>query len=197
MKKYFIVVFMTMFAFYNANAQRMSLTSGSLDFLKGQKEIKIEFKYDITNVGDLTEQEYIDKKTKESEEKKVGSGKEWKEKWIANRKAMFEPKFLTLFNKVISDIDVKQSDAAKYVLIVNTVFIEPGFNVGVMRRPSFIDCDLIFKEVATGKELAVIAAKNAPGQDAMGFDYDAAYRISEAYAKCGKTTANYLIKKGM
>ncbi|MGJ7031130.1 hypothetical protein GGU45_001623 [Niabella hirudinis] len=33
---------------------------------------------------------------------------------------------------------------------------------------------------------------NAPGRDAMGVDFDTSWRISEAYAKAGKSLSKYI-----
>jgi hypothetical protein len=36
---------------------------------------------------------------------------------------------------------------------------------------------------------------NAPGQDAMGFDYDTGLRLQEAYAKSGKEIGKLIVKE--
>ncbi len=81
----------------------------------------------------------------------------------------------------------KNAAAAKYEMLIHTSFIEPGFNIGLTRKPAYINAEVTIKEVPSGKELAVIISSELSGRDAMGFDYDPGYRIEEAYAKLGKS----------
>lgn len=78
------------------------------------------------------------------------------------------------------------------IMNIHTTFIEPGFNVGVMRRPAFINLEVTFTKGE--EELVVLSATKAPGADAMGFDFDTGYRISEAYAKAGKSLGKFILK---
>jgi hypothetical protein len=129
------------------------------------------------------------------EKDEAGKGKKWEESWKADRPNRFEPKFELLFNENTSGVKVdSKAGTAKYKVLVHTTFIEPGFNVGVTRKPAFINAEIIFTE-ADGKEVAVITVQNCPGRDAMGFDYDTGYRIEEAYAKLGKSLAAFLNKQ--
>ncbi len=60
-----------------------------------------------------------------------------------------------------------------------------------------INVEVIFVETANpDNQIAVIEMTNVPGRGAMGNDYDTGYRISEAYAKCGKSLGALLVKKG-
>jgi len=73
--------------------------------------------------------------------------------------------------------------------------IEPGFNVGVVRRSASINVDIALVETGNpGNSLSEISITKVPGSDVMGFDFDSGWRISEAYAKLGKTLAKYIIK---
>ncbi len=74
-------------------------------------------------------------------------------------------------------------------------FTEPGFNVGVMRMPAYTNMEAQFVKTGTTAEEAVITMTKAPGADAMGFDYDAGARISESYAKAGKSLGAFLEKQ--
>lgn len=83
---------------------------------------------------------------------------------------------------------------APYTLILRTTFIEPGFNVYMARRPANTNLEAAFVKTGTTAELAVITMMKSPGRDALGYDFDSGERISESYAKAGKSLANFLIK---
>ncbi|MCK7556718.1 hypothetical protein MKQ70_17510 [Chitinophaga sedimenti] len=50
---------------------------------------------------------------------------------------------------------------AKYTMIVHTTFIEPGFNVGVMRKSARIDTEITLVD-ASNKELVKFTVDNTP-----------------------------------
>jgi hypothetical protein len=158
-------------------------------------------KYDYSNlaVGKFDkEEDYVTKKAADYNKSEAGKGDKWKESWVTDRATRYEPKFELLFNENMQSRNMKVDKSAtdaKYVMLVHTSFIEPGFNVGVTRKPAYINAEVTIKEVASDKVLAVITVQNCPGRDAMGFDYDTGYRIEEAYAKLGKAVAGFMAKQ--
>jgi hypothetical protein len=178
-----------------ASAQKMKLTKGDLKALKGEKSINTEFTYENMGVGKFKkEQEYIDKKVKEYNEDEKGKGDRWAKAWVADRENRFAPQFNELLTKY-GQMDAGSNPDAKYTLIFNTSFTEPGFNVGVMRKPAYIDGTATIVETANRDNVvAVITVDNSPGRDAGGFDYDTGERISEAYAKAGKEIGQMIVK---
>lgn len=196
MKK--ILIF-SMFLFISLSfyAQNITLTSGSLDPLKGEKVIKFEFTYEEMVVGKLTEQEYVDKKVADYNEKEAGKGDAWRENWIEDRTNRFEPKFLELFDKYMQEVGVASGDeGANYVIVLNTEFTEPGFNVGVVRRNASINMSGKILHIESGDQIASIKIKNASANSFSGMDFDSGFRIQESYAKAGREFAKFLIKKG-
>ena len=194
--KLFAVAVCMLFAF-SGFAQSMKLESGKLDFLKGQKTLNVVYAYDNMKVGKGSEQEYITKKVTEHNKDEAGKGDKWQKAWVGARQERYQPKFEELMNKRLEDDGVKVGsfpDAA-YTLVLKTVFTEPGFNVGVMRMPAYTNMEAVFVKTGTTTEEAVISMMKAPGADAMGFDYDAGSRISESYAKAGKSLGTFLNKK--
>ena len=174
-------------------SQKIRLVEGNSDVLKGQTAINFEFVYDGVKVGKYaTEQEYIDRKKADYNEKEKGKGDEWEKNWFADRKARFEPRFVESFT---SAGWTSKSDA-QYTIIFSTTFIEPGFNVGVMRRPAYMDGFAVL--VATSdksKVLAKYTVDNAPGQTFGGFDFDTGLRIQESYATAGKRLGRLIAKE--
>lgn len=174
-----------------ANAQKVKTTSGSDDILKPESSINIEFTYDNISVGKYkSEQEYITAKTEEYNKKEPGKGDTWAASWKNDKQSRFEPKFIELF-KINSGMSVMTE--AKYTLIFKTLSMEPGFNVGVMRKNAEIDAEVWIVETANkSNKLASFTISNVPGGTAFGYDFDTGLRISEAYANAGKKLAKYL-----
>ncbi|AHM59685.1 hypothetical protein D770_07110 [Flammeovirgaceae bacterium 311] len=179
-------------------AQKLKLTSGKLDFLKDQKTINVIYDYGNMGVGKFDkEEDYVNEKVSDYNQKEAGKGDEWKKNWIADRKNRFEPRFEELMNAHLEkyDVAVGSYPDAEYTIVLKTVFTEPGFNVGVMRRPAFVNLQAVFVKTASlADQVAVVTIDKAPGRDAMGFDFDSGYRIQESYAKAGKELAQYINK---
>ena len=178
-------------------AQSTKLASGSLDFLKGQKTINVVYAFDDVRVGKGSEQEYIDRKVADYNKDKPGKGDQWLKNWKGDRASRYQPMFEELINKQFEKAGVRVGsfpDAA-YTLVLRTTFIEPGFNVGVMRKPAYTNLEAAFVKTGTAADLAVVTMMKSPGRDAMGYDFDAGERISESYAKAGKSLGSFMLKQ--
>ncbi len=198
MKKIMILALAVVFSTSCAFAQKVKIVSGDVSFLKETESFNVEFVYpDDMKVGKGSQKEYIEKKKAKAEEKEAGAGERWEEAWYADREEHFEPRFLELLGKYLGskDIDVISDPSNKITMFVTTTFIEPGYNVGISRRPALIDLKITFKDTDSDKELAELSVKKSPGNAPIGMDFDAGVRMGEAYAKAGKTLAKVLIKK--
>lgn len=198
MKKIMMMLALVGLTTLTANAQKIKKIEGNLSPLKGEKALKIEFKYENMEVGkNLTEEEYIERKVKEYNEKEAGTGDKWRESWVRDREARFEPKFIELFNKYTEKVDLEgaKEGASNYTLIVHTYYTEPGFNVGVMRRPAFIHVKYTIVKTGTNDIVVQYDQQKIPGADAMGYDFDTGTRIAESYAKAGKEFGKLLSKE--
>jgi len=194
MKFYRIAIVFALLLFGSTSfAQKIKVESGDIKALKGLSELKIEYDYSDLSVGKFeVEDDYIDNKVAELNEDEAGTGDSWKVKWFEDRPERFEPKFEELFSKYAESIESGQDVDADIVMNVHTTFLEPGWNAGVMKRPAFLNLELTFTKAE--EELVVITLLKCPGSDAMGFDFDTGYRISEGYAKAGKSLGKYLMK---
>ena len=177
-------------------AQKIKITKGDLKFLKGVKELKLQYSYDDMNVGKYSEEDYLAKKQKEYNESEAGRGDKWVKMWVEDRERRFEPKFEELFVKYISDkadADASQHTDAEYTLILHTYFTEPGYYIGISSAPATINCKAIFIKTSNPDEvIAEIDIKKSPGRSGAG--WDTGERIKEAYAKAGKELAKFLLK---
>lgn len=172
------IILLSAFLFFmsGANAQKIKQTEGNLSFLKGQKELSIEFVYaDDLNVGKYTELKYIERKMAKADEKEPGSGKKWLESWQNDRPKYYQPKFIELFNDVMKKKVVSLSEdheSANYLLIVETIFIEPGYNVGVSRKNAYINLVVSIVENNNHNNiLAKFTINKSPGRMAFGTDF--------------------------
>ena len=191
----FALACLTAFA---ASAQKIKKTEGEITPLSGEEVIKVEFFYDDMTVGkNLTEEEYIERKVEEYNEKEPGSGDKWKENWVDDRKKKFEPKFIELFNKYTEDLGLEAiaDGSSNYTLQVYTYYTEPGFNVGVVRKPAHIHVKYVIVKTGTDDVVVAYDQQKVPGADAMGYDFDTGERISESYAKAGKSFGKMITKE--
>ena len=168
-----------------AGAQKVKTTSGTDDILKPESSINIEFNYDNLSIGKYkSDQDYITAKTEEYNKKEPGKGDSWAVSWKNDRQSRYEPKFIELF-KINSGMNVMTE--ANYTMIVKTLSIEPGWNIGISRKNAEIDLEVWIVETKNkSNKLATFTISNVPGGTAFGYDFDSGLRISEAYANAGK-----------
>ncbi|MBR5957812.1 MAG: hypothetical protein IKZ99_05575 [Salinivirgaceae bacterium] len=192
----FVFIAICVFGAIVANAQKISYT-GSLTCLKNEKAVNYQFTYDNMKVGDMSETDYISKKKDEAEEKHTGRGDVWLTQWESDKKNVFPQKFKELFEKYgkIAASDEPQ----KYTLIVNTDFLEPGFNAIAVRRDAMINLTIKIVETENPENIvATVTVLKSPGSTFWGTDISVADRVGEAYAKAGKdfgaTVAKYCKK---
>lgn len=183
---------------FTTMAQKIRTESGDLSFLKGETELNIKYDFSDFQVGGFSsESEYKNKKIKEYNEKEAGRGDTWEKSWERDKKDRFPNKFEELFDKGLTGkIHAAQNNSkAKYTLIVKTTYIEPGFNVGVVRRNAAVAFEYIFvKSDDESVILAKLKQPDVPGSQFGGYDYDTGARISESYAKGAKMLAAYMLK---
>jgi len=181
-----------------SSAQKVKITDGKIPSFSGERTVLVEFGYDDMTVGKKTEAEYIAEKIKEKNEDEAGKGDAWHKRWVADREERFEGKFIELFNKQVKDKGLKMStsaDNATYKMDVKTTHTEPGFNVGVVKKPAHIHLEIDIIEIDSDEKVTTIFIKKIKGTDGMGFDFDVAKRLQEGYAKGGKTLGKHFNKK--
>jgi hypothetical protein len=176
-------------------AQKIRLIEGDLKALRDQTSVKTEFTYDDMIIGkDESEKDYIAEKKRKFDDKEAGRGAKWEKAWYADRKDRFEPLFRELFAKHSGVSTVGEN--AQYTMIFKTTRTEPGWNVGVMKQPAFIDGEAWFVETANpSKVIAKVTIRNSPGRSAWGMDFETGARLQEAYAKAGKELGGFFKKQ--
>lgn len=197
MKKLVLLLFVTMTTL--ASAQKMKVTSGDFKFLKGEKELNLVMDY--SNVKfykeNMDETAYIQKREKDilDSDKDKTEVEKWKKDWEYSKSTTFVDKFLASMNKNSSLNTAENNTTAKYTLIVETVWIYPGWYAGVMAQPSKVSTVLKFVETANPNiVLLEITSNKAPGDNFVGVANNND-RIAEGYAKTAKSLAKMLRKK--
>jgi hypothetical protein len=190
MKRLSLLLVVTSFMVAGLNSFRVA-GGRDLSFLKGEKEMNIEYDYSDLKVGKKerqSEDEYTAKKVEEGNKKEAGKGDHWLELWKGGREKHYQPKFEELLNKQVSGLTAGAGKTAgKYTLILHTTFIEPGFNVGVMKQPAYCDYEVMIVESADHKKVKQKwTMGNIMGSNMTGMDFDPAARIVECFAKAGK-----------
>lgn len=190
MKKILLLPALIVAFVFSANAQKIITEKGKLTDLAGESKFKLEYNYDNFAVGKYpTEQAYIDYKKGEYAKKDAATAEKFEAGWKSAREKYYQPKFEELINKSLGGkaTVLPSNTDAKYTLILKTTFIEPGFNVGVMKQPAYINVEYIFVETANPSNVVVkMSQSKIPGSQYGGYDFDASTRIAESYAKAGK-----------
>lgn len=200
MKKLLLVAFLT--AASAGFAQDMEVTKGDFGFLSGQKEINVAFDYSETTLlkEKKTEAQYISERADDLNKKSKGNGETWKKKWEGAKDGIWQPKFVELVNTVLNkekkDVVFQEGLAsAKYTLIVEVVWIYPGWDVSMMKQPAKVTTNLKFVETANQSNVLLeIKSEEAPG-DQWGSQFSNETRIGEGFAKTGKSLGKMLAKK--
>lgn len=185
------------FIMNTADAAKVKLKSGSLDALKGTKEMNVQ--YDYSNMTVTTknkpEAEFIEDKKADYNKKEAGKGDKWAESWIADRDKRYKVQFKEEFDKQ-SGVTLKENSDAKYTIIFHTTHTETGYNIGVSRRNAYIDGEATIVETANPSNvIAVITVEDAQGGTFGGYDFDSGTRLQESYAVAGKTIGKFIKKK--
>lgn len=201
MKKLTTFVLISIFFCAASFAQKIKVLEGDVSAFKGKPKLNIKYDYSDMAVGKFkNEEDYVEKKVSEYNEKEAGRGDRWKEAWVNDRANRFEPKFEELFNKYGDSkhgtVQVVVDNSLDHTLTFKTTFTEPGFNIGVMKKPASINGELILTD-SSGEVLVKMAAYGCPGSQFGGYDFDSGTRIAESYAKCAKSLVSYITKKGL
>jgi hypothetical protein len=114
---------------------------------------------------------------------------------VADRREKFEPEFKEQFDKQ-SGAEVGHFPDEKYTLIFKTTHTETGYNIGISRRPAYIDGELWVVETANpDRIIARLSVDDCPGRTFGGFDYATGDRLKESYAVAGKGVGKFFRKK--
>lgn len=198
MKKLIFALFLISGA---AFSQDMKVVKGNFDFFKDQKEINTEFDYSNFTMmkENKSEAQYIEEHKADLDKKAKGNGNLWEKRWIVSKDQIWTPKFLEIGNIVLSkagkDLNFQEGLKTPYTLIVQTVWIYPGWDAGIMKQPAKVTTNLKFVETANKSNVLLeITSEESPG-DQWGSNFSNESRIGEGYAKTAKSLSKMILKK--
>lgn len=168
---------------------------GDYSCMEGIKTVNVIFVYDGMTVGkNLTEAEYVAEKVAEKNEKKAGSGDEWRKAWEKGKLTVYEPGFAAAFTKKIGKklgIVASVGNDAPITIIVKTTRLEPGFNAHVVKRRAAIDMEMSFVDTDNHDNVhSTVFMNNLQGGDG----YSVSDRVMAAYRGAGWRLAQYISK---
>lgn len=183
-------------------AQKVKVEKGDFKALKGQTEVNVVFDYSKLQLmkENLTEAQYVENRVKELNEKTKGNGDIWKKKWEGAKSMIWNPKFLEIANAVSSKEKTgitfgEDLNSAKYTVIVEAVWIFPGWDIGMMKQPAKVTTRLKLVETGNkGNVLGEVFSEHAPG-DQWGNNFSNESRIGEGFAKTAKTFVAKFVAK--
>jgi len=182
-------------------AQDMNVVKGNFDFLKDQKEINTEFDYSNFTMmkENKPESQYVEEHIADLDKKGKGNGNLWHKRWVVSKDQIWTPKFLEIGNIVMTkagkEVNFQEGLNTPYTLIVQTVWIYPGWDAGIMKQPAKVTTNLKFVETANKSNVLLeISSVDAPG-DQYGSNFNNETRIGEGYAKTAKSLSKLLLKK--
>lgn len=184
-----------------AFSQDIKVVQGNFDFLKDQKQINTQFDYSNFTMmkENKPEAQYIEEHKAELDKKAKGNGNLWQKRWVVAKEQIWTPKFLEIGNIVLSkagkDLNFQEGLQTPYTLIVQTVWIYPGWDAGIMKQPAKVTTNLKFVETANKSNVLLeITSEESPG-DQWGSNFSNETRIGEGYAKTAKSLSKMILKK--
>lgn len=181
--------------------QKMKIKKGDFKFLAGLKEVNVEFRYDDLEVlkEHKPEELYVKERTAELNEKNRGSGDIWMKKWESSKHGLWDTNFLDLMTKTVTKekgtLFQEGLKSARYTLIVDALWIYPGWDASVMKQPAKVTTTLRFVETANRNNVVLeISSDDAPG-DQWGSNFSNESRIGEGFEKTGKSLGKMILKE--
>ncbi|MDO4881159.1 MAG: hypothetical protein Q3983_07755 [Capnocytophaga sp.] len=185
----------------NAIAQKFQNEKGDLSVLKGQPVVNVVFKYDKLRLFNdyRTEEQYVKTKTEDLNKKEDGLGDIWQKKWEKAKESIWQSNFFDLLLKTATrerKIAFKENaNDAKYTLIVDAIWIYPGWDAAVMKKKAKVTTNLKIVETQNPENIVYqVDAVKAPG-DQWGNNFSNESRIGEGFEKTAKSFGKLIIKR--
>lgn len=194
MKKNLVLLMFTFVGLVSFAQRSTNAKDADYSFLKGKKDMNIVFDYEGMTVGkNKTEEEYVNETVAEKNEKKAGTGDEWRKSWEKGKLNIYEPTFEAAFTKKLGKVGiaVSEGDNAEITVIVKSTRIEPGFNVGMASMEAEIDLECIFVETANKDNvIATVVMTKVKGDDT----FTVSDRLKVAYMAAGMKLGGFIKK---
>ncbi len=113
---------------------------------------------------------------------------DFRKKWFADREAIYEPKFIAYFNeRMKGKVRIGKNPTAPYTILIKTMWLYPGYNVGVGREEAKITAVLTVYETSNpANVLLKVEYDKSIGIEPTENSFNPGYRIAGAYEKLAK-----------
>ena len=191
------ILFLTIILFtVTVNSQKLKIIKGGTETLKGVTEYNVVFDYSNITIAQYdSEEEFLKDKMKIREDNEQGAGAKFKKQWFSSRDSLYEPKFIKYFNDFFTSkikIKVLNEGNAKYTMLINTVFIYPGYNVGVWGEESKLKATITVYETESPDNIVFTTREVYVKGKAT---YNSKNRIANSYIFLARRIAAYLRRK--
>ncbi|MGV3459633.1 MAG: hypothetical protein ACO1N9_04170 [Flavobacterium sp.] len=184
MRKYFTL---TLFFITVVSIAQGKVVSGDFKNLVTVNTYNVVFDYAGMKVAHFnTEEEFLNEKMGKREGEKAEN---FRKKWFADREANYEPKFVAYFNKRMDGkgVTVSKNPDAPYTMQVKTIWLYPGYNVGVGLEEAKITAVItVFETANPANILLKVEYDKSPGLEPEEYAFDPGNRIAGAYEKLAK-----------
>lgn len=184
MYKHFTIA---LFLFTTAVIAQGKVVAGDFKNLASVKAYHVIFDYTNIKVAHFeTEEDFLKDKMAKREGEKA---KNFRTKWFADREANYEPKFIAYFNKRMEGkgVTAAKNPDAQYTMHVKTLWLYPGYNVGIgAEEPKITAVVTVYETANPTNILLKIEYEKSPGVEPEKDRFDAGNRIAGAYEKLAK-----------
>lgn len=160
----------------------VNLVQGDPATIKGQEVIDVRFTYNDLLIGNTPEADYVERKKSEAHERDGDGGERWHKAWLDDRTNKYEPTFINYLNRYTNEFGVRVipgEHRSKHIMLVNTYFTEPGFNVGISSKAAVVRLKISFVERNNPDN--IVAEFNIPRAVGNAAPFDMGSRIEVAY----------------
>ncbi len=195
-KQLFIIA--ALFISCSAFGQKFEADKGSIDSIIGVKQYKIIFEYpsDLEVHKFNSEKEFLEFQVNKRENKKAGSGEEFKELWFKNRANRYEPTFIKEFNDFrLEDRHVTVSrnyQEADHTMVVKVLFIDPGKDIVLWHQKAELE---VTYEIYRTDNLETLLFSTKPLQIHGIADGDEFEKVTTAFGELGRWSAKFFCRK--
>ena len=214
MKKNIILVTVLCLCFANSFAQTIlwdSTGDKRLTFLQGVNRMNVAFSFYSVMINGKTENEFLEKRQDEFNDKKKGRGDDFVGHWQEVKGKRYPSHFLKSFKKTAKKkMKISEGNDLPYKLIVRLSKAKTGEGIYVKTKPAVAEFQIQFVETSSGKVLAsgrilnckgMAKAKSNLGSQGQVLrivaavqNTDVANRIAQCYDVAATATAKYVIR---
>jgi len=170
----------------NALTAQEKILEGSFKDLASISHYNVVFDYEGQKVDRFdTEEAFLEDKTGKREGEKA---EDFRRRWFEYRSTYYEPKFIDYFNKRMNgSVTVGKNADAYYTILIKTLWIYPGYHVGIGREESKISAVITVYETANPSHILLkVKYDKSPGIEPTEDAHNPGNRIAGSYEKLAR-----------